>query len=73
LGFFGGNGLILSRENYPDRPFWLAKVGFDGLKLGKGKAGVFEGTGSAGFMNLLRDCALSWCDFKKKSESGILR
>jgi len=30
LGFFGGNGLILSRENYPDRPFWLAKVGFDG-------------------------------------------
>jgi hypothetical protein len=31
-GFSGENGLCLSRKNYPNRPFWLAKLLFYGLE-----------------------------------------
>ena len=31
LRFLRGKGLFLSRENYPYKAFWLAKVGFGGL------------------------------------------
>ena len=31
-GFFGENGLNTSLKNYPDRPFWLAKLHFNDLE-----------------------------------------
>ena len=43
-GFFGENGFISGLKNYPDRPFWLAKLLFMGWSMGTWKEGLLWGS-----------------------------